>query len=211
MKATGLFLERNGWCQDEWKSGRWEEEVEWICWKRVHGTGLGAKIFALDERITSKSARYSRRIFKEIYLRNIHMRYFFFKKIDSTNFSNSNNPNCTNDVKFVVMQWKFGGMPRQRLCNVALINLINFIFANDANFICPFVLIGPFPLFPLVQTPRSEFTCDMKHSWCIATYLNETYLPGIYVLGTEERKKRPESVPTELWTNFNLHRHQREF
>lgn len=75
-----------------------------ICWKRVHGTGLGAKIFALDERITSKSARYSRRIFKEIYLRNIHMRYFFFKKIDSTNFSNSNNPNCTNDVKFVVMQ-----------------------------------------------------------------------------------------------------------
>lgn len=75
-----------------------------ICWKRVHGIGLGAKIFALDERITSKSARYSRRIFKEMYLRNIHMRYFFFKKIDSTNFSNSNNPNCTNDVKFVVMQ-----------------------------------------------------------------------------------------------------------
>lgn len=71
----------------------------------MHGTGLGAKIFALDERITSKSARYSRRIFKEMYLRNIHMRYFFFKKIDSTNFSNSNNPNCTNDVKFVVMRY----------------------------------------------------------------------------------------------------------
>lgn len=33
------------------------------------------------------------------------MRYFFFKKIDSTNFSNSNNPNCTNDVKFVVMRY----------------------------------------------------------------------------------------------------------
>lgn len=76
--------------------------------------------------------------------------------IDLTNFSNSNNPDCCKireNIRGIIF-YLFAAT--KRLCNAPLINLVNFIFANNANFVCPFVLIAPPPLVAR--------TFDMKHS-----------------------------------------------